>query len=301
MAQKSKQRVENVPEKKIETVKELADLMNSKRTILIADISGIPGSQFQQISKKLRSKAKIKIPKKNLFNLAIEKTGNKKIKELEKKFEGANAILFSDIDSYELAAELLKRKTPSKAKVGQIAPSDIEVPEGPTDLVPGPAISELGALGIQIQIQGGKIEIKQPKVVAKKGEPISQGAADILGKLDIKPFSIGFSPKCAFDSKDDLVYEEIIIDPEKTISELKDAFARALGFAVGRGYVTSETIKIMIKKASAYERKLTRIISGEPEEIIEEKPAEEKRDETPKKEKEEEKPDGSAGLASLFG
>jgi large subunit ribosomal protein L10 len=301
MAQKSKQRVENVPEKKIETVKELADLMNSKRTILIADISGIPGSQFQQISKKLRSKAKIKIPKKNLFNLAIEKTGNKKIKELEKKFEGANAILFSDMDSYELAAELLKRKTPSKAKVGQIAPSDIEVPEGPTDLVPGPAISELGALGIQIQIQGGKIEIKQPKVVAKKGEPISQGAADILGKLDIKPFSIGFSPKCAFDSNDDLVYEEIIIDSEKTISELKDAFARALSFAVGIGYVTSETIKIMIQKASAYERKLTRIISGEPEEIVEEKPTEEKKDETPKKEKEEEKPDGSAGLASLFG
>ncbi len=46
---------------------------------------------------------------------------------------------------------------------------DLEIPAGPTDLIPGPAISEMGALGIQIQIQGGKIEVKQPRIVTKKG------------------------------------------------------------------------------------------------------------------------------------
>ncbi len=304
MAHDTKKVVENIPKRKIETVNELADLIKSKRTVLIADISGIPGSQFQQISKKMRGKAKVKIPKKNLFSLAVEKSGIEEVKELKDKFGGANALLFSDMDSYELAGELIKRKTPSKAKVGQIAPTDIEVPAGPTDLVPGPAISELGALGIQIQIQGGKIEIKEPKVVAKEGEAISQGAADILGKLDIKPFSIGFSPKSAYDSEDGVVYEEIIIDSEGTIESLKDAFARSLGFAVGIGYVTNETVKIMIQTAGAHEKRLARIISGEPEEAVEESPSEssaEKEDETPKKEKEEEKADAGAGLASLFG
>lgn len=300
MAHGSKQTVENIPKKKIETVKELADLIKSKRTVLIADISGIPGSQFQQISKKLRGKAKIKIPKKNLLSLAVKKAGVEKTKEIDEKFGGANAILFSDMDSYELAGELIKRKTPSKAKVGQIAPTDIEIPAGPTDLVPGPAISELGALGIQIQIQGGKIEIKEPKVVAKEGEEISQGAADILGKLDIKPFTIGFSPLCAYDSEEGMFYEEIIIDSEKTIESLKDSFARSLGFAVSIGYVCNDTVRVMIQTAGAHEKRLSRIISGEPEEIPEEKPAEEKKD-APEEKKEEEKVDASAGLASLFG
>jgi large subunit ribosomal protein L10 len=302
MTHDTKKVVENIPKRKIETVKELADLIKSKRTVLIADISGIPGSQFQQISKKLRGKAKIKIPKKNLLSLAIKKAGIEKTKEIDKKFAGANAILFSEMDSYKLAGELIKRKTPSKAKVGQIAPTDIEVPAGPTDLVPGPAISELGALGIQIQIQGGKIEIKEPKVVAKEGEEISQGAADILSKLDIKPFTIGFSPICAYDSEDEVFYEEIIIDSEKTIESLKDSFARSLGFAVEIGYVCNDSVKIMIQKAGAHEKRLSRVISGEPEEVVESvSESSEKEDETPKIEKEEEKADASAGLASLFG
>jgi large subunit ribosomal protein L10 len=290
--------VENIPKKKLKTVKELVDLIKSNRTVLIADISNIPGSQFQQISKKLRGKAKIKIPKRNLFLRALDEAGIKEAKKLKDNFRGANVLLFSEMDSYQLAADLIRKKSPSKAKPGQIAPTDIEIPAGPTDLVPGPAISELGALGIQIQIQGGKIEIKEAKVVAKKGNEISPGAAAMLGKLNIKPFSIGFSPLCAYDSKDDLFYGEIIIDSEGTLEALKDSFARSLGFAVGIGYVTNETIKIMIQTAGAHEKKLARIISGEVEEVVEE----EKKDENaPEEKKEEEKVDASVGLASLFG
>lgn len=291
--------VENIPKKKIEIVKELANLIKSNRTVLVADISNIPGSQFQQISKKLRGKAKVKIPKRNLFLRALDDAGIEEAKKLKEKFNGANALLFSDMDSYQLAADLIKKKSPSKAKPGQIAPTDIEIPAGPTDLVPGPAISELGALGIQIQIQGGKIEIKEAKIVAKKGNEISPGAAAMLGKLNIKPFSIGFSPLCAYDSKDKLFYEEIIIDSERTLEALNDSFARALGFAVGIGYVTNETVRIMIQKASSHEKKLARIISGETEEIVE---VEEKKEENaPEEKKEEEKVDASVGLASLFG
>lgn len=289
--------VEHIPKKKVETVKELANLIKSNRTVLVADISNIPGSQFQQISKKLRGKAKVKIPKKNLFMRALDESGIKEAKKLKENFRGANALLFSEMDSYQLAADLIKKKSPSKAKPGQIAPRDIEIPAGPTDLVPGPAISELGALGIQIQIQGGKIEIKEPKIIAKKGNSISPGAAAMLSKLNIKPFSIGFSPICAYDAQDDLFYEEIVIDSEGTLEALNDSFARALGFAVKIGYVTKETVRIMIQTAGAHEKKLARIISGEVEEIVEEK-IEEK---APEEKKEEEKVDASAGLASLFG
>ena len=257
--------VENIPKNKLKAVSELINLLKTKKTILLADISNIPGSQYQSISKKLRGKAIVKLPKKNLFFRSIEGAGKKGISELKNQFKGSTAVLFSDLESYDLAAELLKIKSPAKAKTGQIVPMDIEVPAGPTDLTPGPAISELGALGIQIMIKGGKIEIKEAKVVAQEGKAISQGAAEMLGKLNILPFTIGFTPISSYDSSEDKVYLDIKIDVEGTMAALVEAYGKALPFAVSIGYYNSQTTPLMIQKAGAYENKLIRVITGEPE------------------------------------
>lgn len=292
--------VDHIPEKKKKEVDTLKDLIKTKKTILLASIKNIPASQFQVIGKKLRGKAIIKVPKKSLIFRAIDSSGNEKVKELENHIKDSFALLFSDLDTFELAAELLKNKSPAKAKPGQEAPEDITIEEGPTELVPGPAISELGALGIQIQIEKGKIHIKQSKVIARKGEKIKQAAADMMSKMDIKPFSVGFTPICSFDTKESKLYTEINIDSEGTIAELKTAFAKALAFAVQIGYVNSDTIKIMIRKAGTQERRLNRIMSGEPEEVVALAVEEKIVDEKPKEEKKEEEA-STAGLASLFG
>lgn len=184
--------------------------------------------------------------------------------------------MFSDLDSFELAGELLRNTSPAKAKPGQEAPEDIKIEEGPTDLIPGPAISELGALGIQIQIEKGKIFIKQSKIIAKKGEKISRGAADLMGKLDIKPFKIGFIPLCAFDTKEGKLYSEIDIDTKGTIAKLKEAYSRTLPFAVEIGYATEETIKFLLAKAVANARTLEKL--NPKEGTSEEEKAEEKQD-----------------------
>lgn len=238
-----------IPEKKKKAVSELSKLLQEKKTLLIASIKNIPGSQFQEIVKKLRGKAVVKVPKKNLIIKAIDSSKEQDIKKIKESITSDFALLFSDLDSFELAIDLIKKKSPSKAKVGQIAPEDIEIPAGPTDLVPGPAISELGALGIQIQIEGGKITIKSPKVVAKKGEKISQGAADMMSKLDIKPFSIGFIPLAAFDNTTKTFYPNIDLNPDKTLEDFKQAYGKALPFAVNIGYTTPETITFLIGKA----------------------------------------------------
>jgi len=294
-----KKTVEKIPERKLKEVENLKKLIETKKTILVTSIKNIPSSQFQEIGKKMRGKAIVKVPKKSLIFRAIDESKNKEIKKIEKKIGESFAILFSDLDSYDLAAELLKNRSPSKAKPGQIAPMDIEIPDGPTELVPGPAISELGALGIQIQIEKGKIHIKEAKIIAKEGEKIKQNAADLMAKLDIKPFSIGFVPIAAFDTNENKLYTEINIDSEATIAELKNAFGKALGFAVGIGYVCKDTIKVMIGKAGAEEKKLNRVMSGEPEEIVE-VPVEETKIDAPKEEKKEEAGSSASGLASLF-
>ena len=250
---------------KIKIVKELSELIKNKKTILIASIKNIPGSQFQEIVKKLRGKAIVKVPKKNLIFRALDSEADEIIKKLETKMDDSFAVLFSDLDAFSLAGELVKNKSPSKAKPGQEAPEDIEIPAGPTELVPGPAISELGALGIQIQIEKGKITIKQEKIIAKQGEKISQGAANLMSKLDIKPFSIGFIPLCAVDTQEKKFYAESKIDKEGTLKNLKSAYAKALAFAVKINYTTPDTIKFLISKAHSHAKALETLKPSEEE------------------------------------
>lgn len=254
MATKNK----HIPQVKIKAVKEMKDLFDNSKTILVASIKNIPSSQYQEIGKKLRGKAVVKVPKKKLAYLAIESSKKEKVKELKERLGDSFALLFSNLDAYELAGELLKNRSPSKAKAGQIAPEDIEIQAGPTDLVPGPAISELGALGIQIMIQGGKIEIKANKVITKKGEKISDKACDVMSKLGIKPFTIGFQPVCAFDTDDNIIYTELNIDAEGTLTEVKNLYNKGLAFAVSLGYANDETIKFILARAGLQEKALSK-------------------------------------------
>lgn len=299
MAKKEKKFKTHVSEEKKEVVKELTDLVKSNRTLLIASIKGLPASQFQEVGKKLRGKAVVKVPKKNLIFKAIENSKVQGIEGINNSIQDSFAVLFSNEDAFDLALELIKKKIPAKAKPGQEAPEDIVVQAGPTDLTPGPAISELGALGIMIQIDKGKIAIKEPKTIVKQGQKISQAACDVMAKLDIKPFSIGITPLAAFDAKEGKLYSTINIDPEATLSQLKEAYSRILPFAVSIGYATPETIKFILSKAESHAKRLHRIMTGEPEPevavVVEEKT------ETKPEVNEESKGASSEGLASLFG
>lgn len=289
--------VEHIPRKKLQEVETLKKLIETKPTVLVVSIKNIPASQFQEIGKKLRGKAIIKVPKKSLVFRAIDSVKDDELKKIEGKIEDSFAFLFSDLDSFELAKELLENRSPSKAKPGQIAPMDIEVEAGPTELVPGPAISELGALGIQIQIEKGKIHIKESKVIVKEGDKIKQAAADLMAKLDIKPFSVGFTPICAYDTKTNTLFTEIHIDTEEAVSDLKNSFSKALAFAVSIEYPCKETIQFLISKAAMHEKTLDNLKEKEPEKVEEKKDASEekveetneKNTQTPEKNQEEEK------------
>ena len=65
-------KIAHVSKRKIKTVSELAELIKNKRTILIASIKNIRASQYQEIAKKLRGRAIVKVPKKNMIFKALD-------------------------------------------------------------------------------------------------------------------------------------------------------------------------------------------------------------------------------------
>lgn len=241
-------------------VKELAAQMDKSRTIMITSSLNIPSSLFQKIRKSLRDKAEVKIVKKNLGIRAINQSNKEGLHNLSQYVKEGSAFIFSESDPYELAVIFAENKQRAKAKAGQISPDDLAVEKGLTDLLPGPAISELGAVGLKVGVEGGKIAIKEHKVIAKKGAVISKGVADVLQKLGIMPFTIGIEPIVAYDSINKKVYTSIIVDKEGFLNKLKSAFSIANAFAVNTGYVCRETVVAVMQRAEREALALQKLI-----------------------------------------
>ncbi len=257
-----KKRLKSVPQHKKDTVKKLAEKMKTSKTILIASTKGLPASQFQAIKKKLRGKAEISMARKTLIMRAIADSGKGTLQNLKTSITSDYALMFSDMDAFELAGLLTESQSPTKAKVGDICPEDINIEAGPTTLIPGPAISELGAVGLKVAVENGKLSIRVGATICKKGQPINDKVVNVLGKLNIMPMKVGFIPIAAYDAKADTIYTEIKIDKKGAHEALKDAIGKAFGFAVEIGYFTKETVKYFITKAAIEEMALEKKFGG---------------------------------------
>lgn len=251
-----------IPEIKKRTVKELVKSFKESPTFLIASIKNLPGGQFQAIKQKLRGIATVKVLKKSLVIRAIEETGGN-LKEIKPFVIEDCALLMSNTDPFELSLFLSKNQSAAKAKIGQEVNEDIRVEAGPTDLVPGPVISELGALGIPIQIKEGKIEIREAKVILKAGDKVTLAADAIMGKLGIMPFRVGYEPLAAYDSKTGKVYSTLRINTEETLTAIKESHGRALALAVKLAYPSKETIPFILAKANMNHNALTKHIKSD--------------------------------------
>lgn len=293
----SGQRETHVSDAKKAKVKELAELMK-KKTVMVISIKGLPSAQFQDIKKKMRAKAKIQVVKKSLVKFALDHSGIKELHELIPHVDDSTAMLFSDSDAFEISGILADEKSPAKAKAGQIAPSDIEVKAGPTELLPGPDISALSAVGLAPKVENGKIAIMQDKVIVKEGEEITEAQAAIMAKLDIIPFEVGVDPVAAFDGEEKKVYVDIKIDKEgfmvelegKVIDEIVDAGeGEASEEKTGEG----EVLAADSADGADSEGKVEVKEEEKKEEVVEEKVEEEKKEDNT-----EVKPEETAEAAS---
>ncbi len=256
MAEKRKT---HVSKEKVEAVKKLAESMKNAKTIMIVSIKNLPSNQFQKIKKDLRGKADISVAKKSIVLRAIDATEIPELSKLKENVQEDSALLFSKDDAFELTGWFTENRNPIGAKEGQVAENDITIEEGPTDLVPGPVISELGSLGLQIMVEEGKITIRKSKVAVKTGEKITSAAASIFQKLGIKPFMIGINPLAFYDAPSKKVYVGVKIDKKKMLEDILIANSKALGMSIAIAYPAKENIGFLLAKANAHGNALLKL------------------------------------------
>ena len=229
---------------KIEEVNDLKEAIKKSKTVGIASIHGLPAPQFQKI-RKLPG-VRIKVSKNSLIKRALEEVD---VAGLAPYLDMESAILFSDEDAFTLYSKLDAQRFPLPAKSGQVSTKDIVVKKGETSLRPGPVLTELQKAGISAMIEGGKITIRNDKVVVKAGETIRKEVADALTKLEIYPFEAGLNINAVCENNMIFKGSDLAIDYDARRDELILANSAAISLALEIGFITDETLPLFIVRA----------------------------------------------------
>lgn len=237
-----------VSERKKLAVEQLKADFKKYPIVGIVDMYKLPAKQLQEIKDSLRGKAVIKMTKKSVIKLAMEGAVSG-LEKLEEKIKNQPAILFSDVDPFELARVIDASKSSAAAKPGDIALSDIVIKEGPTSLKPGPVIGELQRVKLSAGVDGDKIVIKKDSVIVKEGEHITKPVADVLMKLGIQPMEIALNLLAVYDRGTIYGRNILFIPREKYESDLINAYRCAFNLALNLGLPTEATLPILLAKA----------------------------------------------------
>lgn len=235
-----------VSQKKKQTVKAVTKQLEEYPVVGILNMHKLPGRQLHEIRNKLRGKVVIRMVKKALIVRALKARG---LEALEQYIQGEPALFLSREDPFKIARVLAQSTSEAPAKEGDIAPRDIVVKEGPTNLTPGPVIGELQKVKIPAGVEGEKIVVKKDTIVAKEGDVIVKDVADILSKLGVTPMEIGLNLIAVLEGG--VVYgKSVLFVPEGYYeTALRSAVEEAFNLSIYINYVTKENRTVLLSKA----------------------------------------------------
>jgi large subunit ribosomal protein L10 len=234
-------------EKKIRTAELIRKLSEEYQNVLFADFYRVPADLMQRIRASLRGSARILVSKRRIAEKALkDRKGFDGIGELPRNL----ALIFTNEDLFEIYSRISSMTTNVFVRPGEVAESDITIPKGPTDLMPGPVLNDLKAMGIPTKIKGGKVEIEEDTVVVKAGDLVPRHVAEVLRALKIAPMEVRLRIKAALD-KDGVVYREEILSTtkEEIYKMVADASARAIAVAIELGELNDRTVNVLIPRA----------------------------------------------------
>lgn len=230
------------------SLKELTSLAEKYPVVAIANLKSFPCSLFQKLRKDFAGKGVIRVSKTRVLKRALEEA-KKDYAPLLEFVSDSCAVIFTDLNSFELMSFLKKNKGRVAAKAGAIAPEDIVVPEGDTGLPPGPALSDLKQAGLKPKLAGATIEIPEDTVVTKAGAVVTEPVARVLVKLGILPLRVGLNLVASFEEGEILKAEVLDIDLEKKYAEFVGAARDSLALSVAVVYPVKENAEALLAKA----------------------------------------------------
>jgi len=231
-------------------VDEIKKLLDEYSGLGVANLQKVRAAQLQEMKKKLKGVANVRVLKNTMMRRAVAEYKNKPdMDKLEPLLNGSNIFLFTNLNPFKLSILLEKGRVKTTAKAGDVAAIDVIVPSGNTGLPPGPVISQLGSVGLPTRIEAGSVWINRDTMVAKKGDIIDARLAGVLSKMNIKPVEVGLILKAVYEEGLIITDEQLHIDVDGFRKSLIEAISNALNLSLNAGYPSSETILLLLQTA----------------------------------------------------
>jgi large subunit ribosomal protein L10 len=288
------QLTKNYPQKKTVLYKDLQELPSKYQVIALSKMNKVRATQLMTLRKKFHNQIYIRIIKNKVAQRAFEKIkGVDGIEELSKELEGQCALIFTNLSPFKLNLLFGENKVFLAAKGGDIAPKDITIPSGNTGIPPGPVLSEFKEAKVPTKIDQGSIAVTKDTIVARSGEVISQKLASLLSKVNIKPIEAGVLVNYAISEGLQFREQDLQLDIKEYIKELQQFYSSALNLAIeivyfapetinsilsityqksqnvasAAGYVSKDTVEIVINKAQTNAYSLSQILKSKGYEL----------------------------------
>ncbi|EGQ43871.1 MAG: ribosomal protein L10 [Candidatus Nanosalina sp. J07AB43] len=252
-------------EQKEAKVEEFEQAIQEHKVIGILDMQSLPARQLQEIEREIEEFADIKMSRKTLMNIALDNIEREGLEELDTDEAMQPAFIFSTKDPFQLYSLIQDNQTSAAADGGEIAPNDIEVPEGDTGIGPGPMLGKLQQTGAQVQVDDGSIHVMQPATMVEAGDEITSDDAEILNQLGIEPLQIGLDLVIAYNDGEVFNAEELDIDTDQYREDIESAAASGFNLAVNAEVINETTASAIVSEA-AQKAKNVAISEGLPEE-----------------------------------
>jgi len=231
-------------------VEEIKKMLNEHKALGIANLQKVRAAQLQEMKKKLKDVANIRVIKNTLMRRAVAECKEKPgLDKLESLLSGSNIFLFTDLNPFRLSLLLEKGRVKTTAKAGDTAAMDVIVPAGNTGQPPGPIISQLNSVGLPTRIEAGSVWINKDTMVAKKGDVINPRLAGVLSKLGIKPVEVGLTLKSVYENGLLIMDDQLHIDLDGFRRNLIEASSDALNLSLNASYATPDNASLLLQTA----------------------------------------------------
>jgi len=221
----------------------LIKLLDEYPKIFIVGADNVGSAQMAKIRHSLRGKAVLLMGKNTMIRKAIRGhiENNKALEALLPHIRNNIGFVFAKEDMADVKKKLLDLKVAAPAKSGTIAPIDVTVPAGPTGMEPT-MTSFLQALNIQSKITRGQVEIIADVHLIKAGQKVGPSEANLLAKLDIKPFSYGLIIKTVYENGS--IYDASFLDmtDEIVIQKFQNGVRKVASISLALHYPTVASV-----------------------------------------------------------
>jgi len=202
---------EDVATRKQNYFGKLVSYLDEYPKIFVVACDNVGSNQMQNVRRALRGKAVVLMGKNTMIRKAIRGhlQSNAALESILPHIKGNVGFIFTKDDLSQIKKVLEDNMLAAVAKAGSIAPCDVILPPQQTALDPSQT-SFFQALNIPTKIAKGSIEIINPVHLLKPGQKVGASEANLLAKLDVKPFKYGLGILIVYDNG--FLYEPKVLD-----------------------------------------------------------------------------------------